>query len=127
MEPSIPKGASAELSVITKAYDLVKELTARVSKFPRGERFILGDRVLNNVYDVLELLVEAKYSRDKTPLLKRANLKLEQMRFQMRLSHDQGLLSTRQYEYVARQIDEVGRMAGGWRQSAGDREGGTNV
>ncbi len=39
-----------ELIVITKAYDLVRELTARVDKFPRDRKFVLGDRILVNTY-----------------------------------------------------------------------------
>jgi len=108
--------ASEELVAITKAYDLVREMTRRVGKFPRAYRFILGDRILNNVYDVLDLLVAAKYTRDKWDLLDRANLRLEQVRFQVRLAHDEHLMSTRQYEVVARLIDEVGRLVGGWRK-----------
>jgi hypothetical protein len=127
MEPHSAKDASVELTVITRAYDLVREMTARVAKFPRDHRFVLGDRLLTNAYEVLDLLIEAKYTKEKTILLKRVNLRLEQMRFQVRLSHDQRLFSMTQYEYVAKQINEVGRMAGGWRQAASDRGRGTNV
>lgn len=108
-----------ELTAISKAYDLVLEMTRRVGKFPRHSRFVLGDRILSNVYDVLELLIEAKYSRNKAVLLDRANLRLEQMRFQVRLAHDEKLMSTHQYEVAARLLNEVGRLVGGWRRSKG--------
>ncbi|MBI4517576.1 MAG: diversity-generating retroelement protein Avd [Deltaproteobacteria bacterium] len=106
-----------ELTAITKAYDLVREMTRRVGKFPRDFRFLLGDRILRNVYDTLELLIEAKFSRDKVALLERANLRLEQVRFQVRLAHEEKLISTHQYEVAARLVDEVGRLVGGWRKS----------
>jgi hypothetical protein len=41
------------LIVITKAYDLARELTARVGKYPRSHRFLLGDRTLDAAYDLL--------------------------------------------------------------------------
>jgi hypothetical protein len=110
-----------ELTVITKAYDLVREMTQRVGKFPRGHRFLLGDRILRNVYDVLDLLIEAKYARDKWVVLDRANLRLEQMRFQARLAYDEKLISAHQYEVVARSVNEVGRLVGGWRKTRGRR------
>lgn len=109
--------ASTELIVITKAYDLARELTARVGKYPRSHRFLLGDRTLNAAYDVLELLLEAKFSSDKTALLDQANLLLERMRFQLRMAHDEKLINAAGYGMVARQIDEVGRLVGGWRRS----------
>ena len=107
----------AELTAITKTYDLVREMTRRVGKFPRDFRFLLGERILRNVYDVLDLLIEAKFSKDKLPALSRANLRLEQVRFRVRLAHDEQLISTHQYEVAARLVDEVGRLVGGWRRS----------
>ncbi len=109
--------STEELIVITKAYDLVREMTRRVGKFPRDYKFVLGDRILANVYELLDLLVEAKYTRNKLAILDRANLRLEQMRFQVRLTHDEKLMSTHQYEVAARLIDEVGRLVGGWKRS----------
>jgi hypothetical protein len=106
-----------ELVVITRAYDLVREMTLRVDKFPRSRKYVLGDRILANVYEVLELLIEARYRREKVPLLDRVNVTLEKLRFQVRLAHDERYLSTRQYEFLVRQIDEVGRLVGGWRKT----------
>jgi len=104
---------------VTKAYDLVREMTRRVGKFPRDFKFLLGDRILGNVYGVLDLLIEAKYTKNKSSILDRANLRLEQVRFQVRLAHDERLMSTHQYEVAARLVDEVGRLVGGWRRSRG--------
>ena len=109
--------APGELIAITKAYDLVRETTRRVNGLPRAYKFVLGDRLLANAYDVLECLVEAKYARQKTALLDRANVTLEKMRFQYRLAHDEKLINTRQYESAVRLVDEVGRLVGGWRKS----------
>jgi hypothetical protein len=115
-KPETDKRAE-ELVAITKAYDLVRELTQRVGKFPRDYRFLLGDRILTNGYEVLDLLIEAKYTRNKVPLLDRVNIRLEQIRFQVRLAHDEKLMSTHQYEAAARSVNEVGRLVGGWRRS----------
>ena len=38
-----------ELPVISKAFDLAKEMTERTRKFPRDLRFVLGDRILAGV------------------------------------------------------------------------------
>ena len=43
---SEPTARTQELVVITNAYDLVREMTRRVGKFPRDFRFLLGDRIL---------------------------------------------------------------------------------
>ena len=58
-----------DLIAITKAYDLVREMSARVDKLPRRRKFVLGDRILSNAYGVLDTLIEARYTRDKVGLL----------------------------------------------------------
>jgi hypothetical protein len=109
-----------ELPVISKAFDLAKEMTERTRKFPRDLRFVLGDRILATTYDVFDALLEAKYSRTKQALLDRANLLLERLRFQMRLCVEQKLMTVKQYEYVAGLIQETGQMIGGWRKAVKD-------
>ncbi len=109
--------ATDDLIVITRAYDLCREMTQRVRKLPRDLKFVLGDRMLGTTYDVLDQLIEARYSRDRMPRLRQANLLLERLRFQVRLCMEERLISVRQYEYVARIVDDVGRMIGGWQRS----------
>ena len=64
-----------------------------------------------------DLLIEARYSRSRVPLLRRANVMLERLRFQVRLCMEERLISVRQYEYIAEMVNEVGRMVGGWLKS----------
>jgi hypothetical protein len=118
---STGREAPPELLAITRAYELVRTLSARVDGFPRARRFVLGDRLLGTAYTVLELLIEARYRRERRGLLERANIELEKLRFQLRLAHDDRALSTGQYEACARQLDEVGRLVGGWRRSQDSR------
>ena len=108
---------SGELIVLTKAYDLVREPMTRVDRYPRGHKFLLGDRTLNSAYDMFDVLLEAKYTREKVALLDRANLILERLRFQVRLAHDTRLINAAAFGCLARQMDEVGRLVGGWRRS----------
>lgn len=69
-QPAQPQPPMAqELTVITKAYDLMREMTHRVAKLPRDYRFVLGDRILENVYELFDMLIEVKCGRDKLPLL----------------------------------------------------------
>jgi hypothetical protein len=109
-----------ELPVISKAFDLAKEMTERTRKFPRDLRLVLGDRVLTTTYDVVDLLLEAKYSRSKRAILDRVNLLLERLRFQVRLCVEERLMTVHQYEYLAEMIQQTGRMTGGWRKSAAE-------
>jgi hypothetical protein len=53
-------------------------------RFPRSHRFVLGERIERNLYDLLETLVKPRYRRERQALLGQANLTLEVLRFQMR-------------------------------------------
>ena len=102
--------------VIAKVYDLQIWLMQQVPKFPRSHRFVLGDRIQTQALDILELLIEAAYSRDKTAQLRRAGIQIEKLRYLMRLSKDMEFLPIKSYEFVATQLDEIGRMVGGWQR-----------
>jgi len=108
------KKDDGNLLVLDKAFELAREITQRARKLPRDVRFVLGDRMLTTVYDVLDTLIEARYTRDRLALLQRVNLLLERLRYQVRLCVEEQLISVRQYEYVAQRAEEVGRMVGGW-------------
>ena len=76
--------AEQELIVITKTYDLILWSCSHTGRFPRNHRFVLGERIERLLYDLLETLIQAKYTRERGPLLEQANLRLEVLRFQMR-------------------------------------------
>jgi hypothetical protein len=77
-----------ELTVITKTYDLILWSCIHTGKFPRNHRFVLGERIERNLYDLLETMIQAKYTKQRQPLLEKANLMLEILRFQIRLAKD---------------------------------------
>lgn len=106
-----------ELVVITKTYDLILWSCQHTSRFPRSHRFVLGERIERRLYDLLELLISAKYTRERQELLQRANLALEVLRFQMRLARDLQCLKTTSYGFGTKAIDEIGRLVGGWIRS----------
>lgn len=66
-----------ELVVITRTYDLILWSCNHTARFPRQHRFVLGERLERSLYDLLEMLIQAKYQRERSALLEAANLKLE--------------------------------------------------
>lgn len=94
--------------------EFLKWLFPVTEKFPKRARFTFADRINNLALDLVEDLVEARYTRNKSQVLKRANLRLEKIRVLLRLSHQQRFLSHRAFEHAMRSVDETGRMLGGW-------------
>jgi len=77
-----------------------------------------GNVSKQRLYELLETLITAKYSRERAALLKHANLTIEILRFQMRLAKDLQCLTTNSFGHAIRQRDEIGRTVGGWRPAA---------
>lgn len=92
-------------------------LIPTIEKFPRSQKFLLGDRIQSGALDVTERLIEATYNRRRMAYLDAANLGVEKLRFMVRLANDLKHIDTRRYEYAARQLDEIGRLIGGWRKA----------
>jgi hypothetical protein len=58
--------------------------------------------------------VEARYSKDKSQILKRINLNLEKLRVLLRICFELKFLSTSAYEQAMSRLHEIGKMLGGW-------------
>ena len=106
-----------DLNVITKHYDLMKWYLHHVEKYPRSFKFTIGDEIVRRLWRILELLIEARYEKERARTLKKVNIELEKLRYLTRLSHEMRFISFKSYEYGSREINEVGGMVGGWLKS----------
>lgn len=95
-------------------YQFTLWLVPTVEKFPRSQKFLLGDRIQSTALDVVERLIEATYTRSRRPALQAANMGIEKLRVLVRLATEMRYLDERRYEHAARNLDEVGRLVGGW-------------
>jgi len=64
-------------NILMKLHDLLMYLIPQLSKFPRDQKFLMGDRIETKVLDVQECCVRAYYSREKRGHLLEANVELE--------------------------------------------------
>jgi hypothetical protein len=113
--------SNPELPVVRKTYDLVLWACRHVSGFPRQHRFVLGERMERRLDDLLETLLQARYTKDRQTLLRQANLNLEVLRFQLRLAHDLQCLRTNSYGFACWALQEIGAMVGGWLKATGPK------
>jgi hypothetical protein len=104
-------------NLLTKLQDLLVYLIPQLNRFPRDQKFVLGDRIETKLLDVQEDCLRAYYGRDKRGHLLEANLQLEVARHLVRLAHALKLFSNHTYGVLAEKMDEVGRMIGGWLKS----------
>ena len=108
-------------------YRFLLWLIPAVERFPRSQKFLLGDRIQSTALDVLERLIEATYTRRRAGHLAAANLGLEKLRFLIRLARDLRVLDPRRYEHAVRNIDDTGRRVGAWTKAHHAQEGTASV
>jgi len=110
-----------ELKVISDFYDYMLWLIQHAEKFPRHHRYSLGIAMENRLQRILELLLRAKYSREKAAFLNDANMELEVLRFQVRLAKDLKALPIKSHGHAAEAMQGIGAQIGGWLASKGGR------
>jgi hypothetical protein len=121
----IKKSEEKELPIVQKAYDLIKWYVPILNRLPRDHKFGLGERIVAELYDILEGLVLARYASDKQhklELLQPLSGKLNLLTYQTRLLFDFKLMDLRRYEYVSSLLDELGRQLTGWISQQQERE-----
>ena len=105
------------LAIFEKTYELILWLYPTVNKFPRSQRFVLGQQIENTILEILKGIIEANQERNKLAYLKKISVELDKLRILVRLSKDLRFISIRQYSFAAEKINEIGKMLGGWIKS----------
>ena len=101
--------------LFVKWVDFLKWLLNTTEKFPKKIRFTFTTRIDNMALNILEYIIVCRYDRDaRHTCLKRINLYLEKLRVLLRICNELDYLSNRQYQYAVLQINESGKMVGGW-------------
>lgn len=115
-----------ESPIFARTYDMLLWLVPRTHKFPREYRFSLVQRIQDTAHGVHRALVEAAIAPEgeqKAAMLRRADVELTLLRFNVRLAHDLKLLDDGGYEHMAGMLAEIGRLLGGWQKKNRQRRG----
>ena len=109
-----------DVPILRKIHELYKVFHEYRLLVPKHERFSIYERSENIIVDILELILEASYSykERKVLLLKKTSIKLNTLRFFIRLMKENKSLDTKKSILLQGIIDEIGRMLGGWIKSS---------
>ena len=85
-----------------------------IGRFPKDQRFILGQQIENQMIEIAKMIVHANKLRQKKGKLYEIDIELEKLRFLIRLSKDLRIMTVSKYGHHCERLDEVGRLLGGW-------------
>jgi|SRR3989338_7066497 len=109
-----------DIPIFKKSYDLYKKFYGYRADIPRQDRYALWQRCENCLLDVLEsvLLASQMHKGEKVPTLEKASVKLNFLRIFIRLMKDTKAIDNKKYVALEVEVDEIGRMLGGWIKSS---------
>lgn len=94
--------------------DILDWILDKCEKYPKNVRFTLSSRIASVSIEIIEKIIEAIYSKNKIELLTSININLEKLRVFFRISYNRRYISSSQYEFIIREMNEAGAMVGGW-------------
>jgi hypothetical protein len=105
-----------DIPIFKKSYDLYKEFYSLRLTVPKQDRYTLWQKCENILIEILEgILFASQQSKlEKLPTLEKTSVKLNFLRVCIRLMQDIRAISNKKYILIEADLDEIGRMLGGW-------------
>lgn len=105
-----------EIPVIVKLFPIYEIIHKIIFRFPKHERYTLGEKMERSILESMEFFVIAnqtsKYEKEK--ILIRANAKIELLKILVRIALDCGFLEEPRYLDIEQKLQEIGKMTQGW-------------
>lgn len=96
-----------------------KNIYQYTKTFPKSDKYNLGNELKIINIQIIELLIEAETVKKdwKSPLLEKASVKVNILKILIRLANDIKILDQKKHLKLQEQLQEIGRMLGGWIKS----------
>lgn len=107
-----------DLKILQKCYDMIEYGYIALRQFPKSERHTLAAEIKRSMYDLLRLIIRANKRYFKKTTLQDIDIEIDNLRYLIRLANALGFLPFKQFENWSRNLNEIGKMLGGWIKSA---------
>lgn len=106
-----------DLMILQKVYDMIEYGYIALRQYPKSERHTLAAETKRSMYELMKLVIRANKKYHKKTTLQDLDIELENLRYLVRLGMRLGFLPFKKFEVWSKQLDEIGRMLGGWIKS----------
>ncbi len=106
------------MPIIQKLIAIYKQWQNFIHHLPKQTRYTLGEKIDLLFIEIFELIITARYlpTQQKFPILQRASLKLDLLKFFLQISWEIKTLDTKKYILLSGPLDEIGKIIGGWQK-----------
>ncbi len=107
------------VAVFTKTYALTCRWYGIAKKFPKPDRYTLGNQLFALLLQLLTGITQAEYlhGAKKRTTLEALSPTLDTIKILVRLSRTLGIIEMPQYIAIEEQCNAIGNMLGGWIRS----------
>jgi four helix bundle protein len=108
-----------DVPIVQKVYDFYCEFYKFYPNIPKQDRYVLGEKIQKITLELFEDLISASHQgkNEKLECLSKAATKLDLLKNLLRLAEDVEAIPTKRYLSFSENLQEIGRMLGGWIRS----------
>lgn len=121
-ERTLLNGGPGDIPIVHTLYDAYVLWNEVMKKFPKPQRYTLGETCSRYLLSILELLLGAAATSiptEKLVRLKEASAKVDTTKLLVRLCKDCKCITNVQYLNMESKLIDTGRMLGGWMKVVG--------
>ena len=102
------------LVLYQKIYDLILYSFPIINRFPKSQKFVLGQQIENIMINMLAGTIHANNASQKLDYLKNIDVDLQLCKTLIRLTKDLKIIDFRRYMIFSKKLTEIGKILGGW-------------
>ena len=107
----------SELPVYKATYDLLLQVFSMVHNLGKEYKYSLGEKIKNEVTDLLSNIYRANRTREKNIPLDNARENLELVRLYIRILKDMKQIGMNKYIFLNKNLEGISKQLAGWHKS----------
>lgn len=115
-----PPNSFDNIPIIHKTYKFYCKIYLSNKQLDKKDKFTIGQKSENIIFEILELLFMANAKRTEKSrllILNKVDVKVKILKMIIRLSYEIKVISQGQYVVLITDLQELGKMLGGWIKS----------
>lgn len=112
-----PVSGPSDIPIVHSLYDTYATWNKVLEKFPKSQRYTLGETISRNLLTTLEIILAASGLSnpiEKLARLREASAKIDALKLLVRLTKDCQCVTNNQYFDFESRLRDIGKMTGGW-------------
>lgn len=110
----------SHLPIFIKTYEFIKSVYRIVGQFRKEYKYNLGAELQKIIWEVMDEIIKTNSLTDgeKGEGIEKISRLFDQFKIRFRLAYEIGLMTDKKFGSAQKEMEEIGKMIGGWRKWA---------